>query len=231
METQTVIKFFEQLKLEIEDIQTDLLGINLVEREIRIGDFGCGWGITTLGLMTETNTSDCIGVDQFLKNQILNVPSIQDVQQLFNSVKDFVASHVTNSQSDFLQEAILHKIKDGKLPNFQTGDIITGIGIPSNLDFVYCKKVLKNISDGGYGHDIKGVLGITSAIENIAKSIRPGGLVCIIEPAGVNFIPFIEHAGLDLIRCCRINRGDISQGKRLSLYKSQYMIYQFAKPL
>ena len=45
------MSFFEDLKLEIEDLQEEMKGLPSLKPGCRIGDFGCGEGYTTLSLM------------------------------------------------------------------------------------------------------------------------------------------------------------------------------------
>ncbi len=227
-------EFFERLKLEREDLQEDLKGLELNLAECKLGDFGCGWGYTTLSLMLESRASKCIGVDKFIEDTLFDVPSIDDVQDLFNKVKDKILSETDVSPEDNLRgdvrQQLFNLLDKRSFPIFQVGDIVTGANLPSDFDFVYCKKVLQNVYNGGYGNSLKDEEGVNLAINHLAGVVKHGGLICAVEPAGINFIPFFERVGLDLVRCCRIHRGDINGQKRVTLYKSQYLIYVYAKP-
>ena len=67
---------FEKFEFEREDLRQDLTGLDLDLSKCRIGDFACGWGYVTLGLMLELQCHECIGVDRCKKDLILDVPSI-----------------------------------------------------------------------------------------------------------------------------------------------------------
>jgi hypothetical protein len=80
----------DRFGLEREDLRQDLKGLDINLRECRIGDFACGWGNTSLGLMLELRCRECIGIDQFIKYPLLDVPSFQDVQVYFEEIKNMV---------------------------------------------------------------------------------------------------------------------------------------------
>lgn len=221
---------FERLKLEREDIQEDLMGLELDASHLRIGDFGCGWGYTTLSLMLELLTSECIGVDQFIKNPLLDVPSIEDVNLQFDELKNQVLSNSYPSEDDSIKGAVHHVFHKGHFPRFQVGDVVTDNNLPSNLDFTYCKKLLQNICEGAYNNSYKSKEGIRLAINYLSKTVKQGGLICIVEPAGTDFMPFLEQAGLEMIRCCRIQRGNFDRQKRNTIRKEQYLLYHYRKP-
>lgn len=220
---------FEEFKPEREDIRQDLQGLELSLSGGRIGDFACGWGKTSLGLMLELPCRECIGVDRFEKNLVLDVPSIQDVQEQFEEIKSIVLSSSNPLQEDRAITELRPLIENERLPKFQIGDIVAGENLPSELDFVYCKKLLQNIPGGAYSNRHQGDDGIKLAIKQIASSVKRGGHICLVEPAGINFMLYLEQEGLDLIRCCRIQRNEIIGQKRDTLYKAQYLIYHYVK--
>jgi hypothetical protein len=220
---------FERLELEREDVQADLMGLGLGLSPFKIAEVGCGWGYTTLSLMLELQTSECIGVDQFVKNYLLDVPSIEDVNLQFDEIKNEVLSNAYTSEDDSIKGEIHHIFHKGCFPEFQVGDVVTGDNLPLNLDFIYCKKLLQNIFDGGYGNHYKGDEGVNLAINHISRTVKQGGLICIVEPAGTNFMPFLEQAGLEMIRCCRIQRSRIDGQKRDTIIKEQYFLYHYKK--
>ena len=221
--------FFERFELEREDLRQDLIGLDLNLSKCRIGDFACGWGYTTLGLMLELQCRDCIGVDRFKKNLILDVPSIQDVQEQFSEIKNMVLKKTNLSQNNGVINDIHHLLSNERFPGFQTGDIVAGDNLPSELDIVYCKRLLQNVFEGGYSNSCQGDDGVRLAVEHIAKAVKRGGLICLVEPAGTNFMTFLDRAGLELIRCCRIQRNEINGQKRNMIYKAPYLIYQYLK--
>jgi hypothetical protein len=140
----------ERFKLEREDLQQDLKGLDLRLDECRIGDFACGWGNTSLGLMLELKCHECIGVDRFEKNTLLDVPSLEDVQNQFIEIRDMALTSPSLLQHNKVIAEIRNHFKNEHIPNFQISDIITGDNLPSDLDFVYCKMLLQNVLDGGY---------------------------------------------------------------------------------
>ena len=222
---------FDRLNLEGEDIREDLQSLDLdLFSKLTVGDFACGWGYTTLSLMLELHDAECIGVDQFKKNLVLDVPSLDEVQRQFDEVKNNVLSQVNLKQEGGIKNDVYQLFNNGRFPKFQIADIVKGRNLPSGLDFVYCKKLLQNVFEGGYNISPNGDEGVQLAIENITKTVKQGGLVCIVEPAGKNFMTFLESSGLELVRCCRINRSDINGETRVSLYKAQYLVYIYAKP-
>jgi len=219
---------FERFELEREDLRQDLVGLDLDSSYRRIGDFACGWGYTTLGLILESQCYECIGVDRFEKDPILDVPSINDVQKQFNDVKNLVLQREISSQYKGIFADIHHILIRGRFPKFQLGDIVAGNNLPSDLDFVYCKKLLQNVIEGGYSN-YQGNDKVRSAVEHIANAVKPGGLICLVEPAGINFMTFLEQTGLELIRCCRIQRNEINGLSRNMIYQSQYIIYHYSR--
>jgi hypothetical protein len=136
-----------------------------------------------------------------------------------------------NSLQDNRLFEIQHLLKSKRFPTFQIGDIVTGENLPSDLDFVYCKKLLQNVLEvnSGYPNTLQGEDGVKSVIKNIATSVKQGGRICLVEPVSTDFMPYLEQAGLELIRCCRIQRNDIVGQKRNMLYKTSYLIYHYSK--
>jgi len=219
----------ERFELEREDLQQDLKGLDLSLAECRIGDFACGWGNTSLGLMLELKCHECIGVDRFEKNTLLDVPSLEDVQEQFKEIRDMAFTSPSLLQDNKIVTEIRNLYKNERIPNFQIGDIVTGENLPSDLDFVYCKKLLQNILEGGYSNSRHGDDGVRLAVKHIANAVKQGGQVCLIEPAGTNFMTYLEQAEFQLIRCFRIHRNEIIGQKRNMLYKAQYLIYHYSK--
>jgi SAM-dependent methyltransferase len=223
--------FFERLKLELEDLHEDLAGLPLNTSDCRAGDFGCGSGYTTLGLIFALHVGECIGVDKFMGNWLS--PSLQDVQRQFDAVRETLLTTPDDSpDEDSLKGDIRRLLSEGRYPLFQKHDIVKSNKLPNNLDFAYCKKVLGNIYTGEYDNSLKGEEAVSLAITNIAGTIRYGGLVCLVEKAGINFAPFLEQAGLMFLRTCRVRRGEIGEHGRLtsSAMIGQYVIYFYRKP-
>ena len=220
---------FERFEFEREDLRQDLIGLDLDLSKCRIGDFACGWGYITLGLMLELQCRECIGVDRFEKNPILDVPSIHDVQEQYNEIKNMVLQKTNSPQNNGVINDIHHLLSNECFPRFHTGDIVAGDNLPSELDVVYCKKLLQNVFEGGYSNSYQGNDGVRLAVEHIANAVKRGGLIILVEPAGTNFMTFLDGAGLELIRCCRIQRNEINGQKRNMIYKAPYLIYHYSK--
>jgi len=219
----------ENFELEREDLHQDLMGIDLNLTKCRVGDFACGWGNTSLSLMLELQCRECIGVDQFEKNINLDVPSIQDVEEQFEKIKNIAIKNTNSFENSRGINDIHYLLESERFPTFQIGNIVTGNNLPSELDFIYCKKLLQNILEGGYSNPKQGDEGVKLAIKNIANAVKQQGHICLVEPAGTNFMAYLEQAGLELIRCCRIQRSEIIGTKRNLLYKAQYLIYHYLK--
>jgi len=219
-------RFLERLKLEREDVRQDLIGLNLGNFPIgRIGDFGCGWGFATLSLILELNAAESIGIDQFVQDDFLDVPSFEGARSQFDQLR---VSVTTLPQDNATRMDILHLLDSGRFPTFLIGDIVTGANLPSNLDLAFCKHTLYNIFAGGYAtNDLKGEIGVVSAIENIASAIKAGGLVCAVEPANseVDFKLLFEQAGFSFVRMCRVHRGAVSWSGRKRTLINQDLIY------
>lgn len=222
------MEFFERLKLELEDVQDELLSVPLNLPIRKICDFGCGEGYTTLGLMLALKATECIGVDKF-SGDLLS-PSLQMVEQVFKNLQDSTLKAL-NFKEGSLQDDLQRLFRESGSPVFQNGDILKGDNFPDNLDFAYCKKVLGNIYTGEYNNSPNGEEGVSIAISNIAKKIRQGGILCAVEKASAYFAPIFERAGLRFLRICRIQRGEIgSQGRSTSSTMiGQYFIYCYQK--
>ena len=231
MGNKNIMKWFlEQFKLEREDLQQDLQSLDLNLHECRIGDFACGWGYTSLGLMCETQCKECVGVDLFEEDPVLEVPSLQAIQKLFENLKSTKLGEQNLLQGNGVLREIRRFLNDDRDINFQVGDIVKGRNLPINLDFVYCKKLLQNILEGGgYPNEFEGEEGVKEAIKHIAASVKDGGQVCLVEPAGQNFRVYLEREGLKIIRQCRIQRHEIIGVERNKLYKANYTVYHYSK--
>jgi len=219
-------QFLDQLTLEREDVQDDLESVRLSVPKCRVGDMGCGWGFTTLSLTLELRPSECIGIDQFVRDSIFGVPAFEDVQSLFSVIRAGVIDQASEVQRDDLRNDLRRLFQEGYYPVLRASDIVTGENLPSELDLVYCKKVLKNIFDGAYANPRSGAEAVASAIRNIAHAVKRGGQVCIVEPAcEINFPSFFGQSGLKLVSQRRIERGEIIGSRRQTLYRAQYIQY------
>jgi hypothetical protein len=225
-------KFFDKLKLEREDVREDLEGIDPKGSEWRRGDFGCGWGLPTLCLILELHPSECIGIDPFVKEEILDVPSIDEVQCQFAELRNYCSSDLL--QDNCLEKDVRDLIDVGNLPRFLVSDVTNGSNLPSNLDLAYCKKLLYNIFKGDYPNDLKGEDGVITAIKNISSTIRLGGWICVIEPVNpeIDFMPYLEQESLRSVCRSPFERGEIimvPDPERRTLYKTPYIKYVCTK--
>ncbi len=213
--------FFDQLKFVMEDVWEDVTSAKLDIEGGRAGDFGCGQGLTTLSLMIALGLSDSIGIDKDDK-------AIEQAQKLINQVKEYLFSVGTENQWQQLSEIealVYNVLKSGKL-EFQVDDVVTNEGFLSDLDLAYCKRILTPIFLGEYGNKIIGEIGVKTAIEKIAKSLKiDGWLIASEKASGIDFLPFFEQAGLGVVSTTRFERGDIGTKGRITLYKSQYVRY------
>ena len=223
-------EIIDKLKLEKEDIEQELVGLDFLKTSInQIGDFGCGWGYGTLSLMLQLNPSKCIGVDQF--TGILDTPTLPNVQKLVNQLKNYYSHEIYRDDENM---GIENPFKNGNLPSFQVGDVVTGVPrMPENIDLAYCKRVLFNIYSNEYNtNGESGESAVVSAITNIVHTLKQGGVFVLVEPANesVNFHSLLNQSGLIFVRMCRIHRGKIIGSKRSSMLINQDLIYFFLKP-
>lgn len=224
-----IMQSLEQLRLELEDVQEDLKGIPLNTPDIRVGDFGCGQGYTTLSLMLVLHAAECFGIDKF-SGQMLS-PSLQEVQRRFDEIKSTVLSSLDDSSIDSLSKEILILLNNNRWPLFRQNDILKGSDLPNDLDLVYCKRLLGPIYDGEDGNPIRGDAAVKLAIDNIAGSIRNGGLFCLVERSAKDFSLYLEQAHLAYLRICHIRYGDIGLQGRLTSSSGicHYVVYFYKK--
>ena len=229
--------FIDQLRLEREDLHDDINGMEFLEENLRVGDFGCEYGYTTLSLALELNAYECIGIDKFEHdNNSPYVPTLEEVNRIFDNLKGYTLAGENAENQDCLFQDVRSICAEGRLPIFQKGNLITGINLPTNLDFVYCKQVLYNLYEGGYNNP-KGLDGIKASIKNIMNSVKRSGQVCIVEPVcSIDFRGIINQVGLKLVRQRLIFRNDIVRNdngliSRATSHKSKYFIYYCIKRL
>jgi SAM-dependent methyltransferase len=217
---------FTRLRLEIEDIQEEISSLDLNLTEGKIGDFGCGGGYSTLALSAVLKSSKSIGIDK-------NSQEIRYARDIFEKLLHEIPNIQHDQGRDDLQDTLQHLVQRHITIEFRVGDIITGQSLPTGLHLAYCKRLLLNIYRSQYGNAVEGEDGVMSAITNIAASVRPEGLVIVIEHAGIDFRPFLEQVGLVYQNASRMERYDIGSHGRITnslVGKTQYIKYVYMKP-
>lgn len=219
--------FLERVSLEIEDLQEELKGLPMLKPGCRVGDFGCGEGFSTLGLMLLLQAKEAIGVDKF-SGDAWSL-SCQTVQQSWGDVKKSILNDVHSG--NVLQQDLRKLFSEGRFPSFQQGDVLIGHNLPRNLDFAYCKKVLGNIYSGEYGNYPQGEEGLNQSLNYIAATLKQGGIFCAVEKTAINFATFIEQAGYRLLNGYQVQRGEISVNGRLtsSMRVENCVVYLYKK--
>lgn len=168
-------QFLDNVESARKELREDLANLPIGNRKYLVGDFGCGRGYNTWGLMFEIPNSECVGVDKFDPNE---PPSIEDVLR----GEPFSFESVSNQFNEFGLSQVIHS------PSVTKGDIVTGENLPINLDLIYCKRVLYNISTGDNGDTA-----ILQAIKNIANALLFEGWFCFVEPDGNNIKSILEE--------------------------------------
>jgi SAM-dependent methyltransferase len=213
------MEFFERLKLEIEDIQYELKDAPVNISNPKVGDFGCGAGVTTLSLMLILQANQCIGIDK----------KDYDTEQSFSKLRDALETF-TNVEEGSLQQDLQRLFRKTNGPVFQIADVLEGQNLPNGLDFAYCKRLLCNIYGGDYENIINGEEGVWLAISNITKTLKQGGIFCVVET--MDFAPFFESIGLKVLQSFHFQRGEItSEGRSTSsgMIRQNFVCY-YQKP-
>ena len=169
MEENTYQRFLDRVKFETEELREDLIGLPLNMANWKVGDFGCGWGYVTWGLMQEIPNSECIGIDKFDPEyppdiESYGVFSYDKVQKNFKEINAL------------------------RSPDFRKGDIVENKGLLSGFDLVYCKRVLYNI----FGESA-GETRLKQSINHIENVIKPNGWFCFVEIEEESFKVVLEE--------------------------------------
>ncbi len=185
-----------------------------------IADFGCGDGWETLALVMKLNASVAIGIDKeqalIDKARIMVGEIYQQLEtnrQLVPQIRAILANpaHFSKLSVDVRSKAknLINKYEKLLLPSYRRGDITSGekdTGLPPNhFALVYCKYVLYHIY---CAENSPTVPNIRAAIQEVARVVKPGGLVAIDEPdtcspnddRQVELKPYFLQAGLRPIR-------------------------------
>jgi SAM-dependent methyltransferase len=202
--------YFKYLNLVREDIREEFDSLGISPRFSRIGDFGCGNGITTFGLAIETQASKCIGIDLFSKEVKITPKKIEQLIQTL--------SIECKERSKYDQE-LCELIKTDRVPKFQQGNIVTNINLPQEMDLAYCKKVLVNLFFKEYEGIQSGEQGLINGLRNIFESLCSGGRLCVIEYYN-DFIleKYLEKSGFLIERREQIEHREVrSKGRTKTL--------------
>lgn len=186
----------------------------LVEHNItaeKVVNFGCSTGSETLALMWMLGASEAIGLD-------INEGNIQQAQNTLASVQkemrkiwqmlSYYPSEIAhndrtwwnNEVPDFLK-AMLRGVYN---VTYVVGDITQPTGLPQGYyDVAFCDHVLYHI---WYDEKRKNAEGDTQfAIKEMARVVRPGGIVAISEPLQLpdkpklDFGKLFEKVGLKIL--------------------------------
>jgi SAM-dependent methyltransferase len=197
---------FERLALELEDIQQDLEGLPPIKPDCRIGDFACGSGYATLCLMLEYHAIDCFGIDNSKSWQLPSIPQLQNDSDIVND-NDVPTNDISKKVKQLLDE--------GRWPIFRQADILDVHHLPTDIDLVYCKRLLHSIYMEEYDNSPNGEEGVIRAIDNMVGCLRPNGLLCLVEKPGINFTAYLERANLTFLRIHGFRRLEIKGNQRL----------------
>lgn len=198
---------FERLALELEDIQQDLEGLPSIRSECRIGDFACGSGYATLCLMLEYHAMDCFGIDMSKSWQL---PSRMQMQDDFDTVND------NDAPTNGISKKVKQLLDEGSWPTFRQADILDVHNLPSDLDLIYCKRLLHSIYMEEYDNSPNGEEGVIVALNNMVGCLKPNGLLCLVEKAGINFAPYLERAKLTSLHTRSFRRPEIKGHQRIA---------------
>jgi len=183
--------FLNILSKKRKEIHEDLKGINLSLLGGKVCDFGCGNGYTTYCLTAILNATESIGVDS-------DPIAIDRASLWFKAVKLYKQFSAKEEISDdILTQKTNQTLGIIKPPEFLVRDVVSGEDLPSDISFAYCQKLLVNIGAGNYKNNISGITGCKLAIQNIVKTMLPGGwLVAVEETQGGDFSQLFEEEEL-----------------------------------
>ena len=214
-----VKKYFRHLDLVREDMREELALIDLPEKALTICDYGCGNGLTTYSLGLEVPGSKCIGVDRFDGESF---PTLSTMMQYLEIIKSHCKDHTPTGKS--FSDDLCRLIGEKRNPQFRRGDIVSGQNLPQGVDLAYCKRLLINIFHGKHGNELHGEDGLRAAINHIVNSLRPGGLVCVIEFEGFGLEEYFLREKLRILNRTLIKRNDIRSRGRTTV-TSHYDFY------
>ena len=207
-------RYFKYLHLAREDICEEFERLELHPKAWRVCDFGCGSGIFTFGLALEIPGAECMGLDLF------------DGDTTLEKLGKYVSVVRSQCQSSELAEKpfpadLCRLVLETRSPRFIEGDIVGNQNLPGDVDLAYCKKVLVNLMGKGPGGGLSGKESLLLGLDRIAHSLRPGGLLCLIEyDNDFGLEKHLEKSDLNILRRARIKRREIRSRGRTNVTSS-----------
>jgi SAM-dependent methyltransferase len=172
--------FLQKLDAEKIQIANDLKSINFPLPSEAIGDFGCGSGYTTYSLMSILRVPETIGID-------IDKHAINQASLWFEGVRSYLKNQLKEELSeDTIIEKTNNRLGIVIPPRFIVGDVISGNNLPSFLGIAYCRMLLANLLINCEKDGFSGIDRTKMAINNIGKSLLPGGWFIAVEIEGVN---------------------------------------------
>jgi SAM-dependent methyltransferase len=213
-------KYFKYLALVREDIREEFDVLGIQEENLKICDFGCGNGLTTFGLALETKGSDCIGVDLFNEESTFSPTKISQFIEIVRGE----CKNDSNEKNKFPLE-LCKLVENNQSPHFRKANIVLNQDMPKDIDLAYCKKVLINLKGKQYNDIPSGEKGLRIGLRNIAQSIRPRGLFCVIEyDREFELGKYIEENHFRILKRDQIQRREIrSRGRTTAI--STFSLY------
>jgi SAM-dependent methyltransferase len=158
----------------------------------RIADLGCGSGTGTLALMLRLGAEEVIGIDKDGEkvsdaSRQLTTELLGPLQEGIRKTKSlFVHCQADTDLSDDIRQTVaqlINRFGDVPVPQLREGDITEGrhcTGLPDQyFDLVYCRYVLYHIYCGDHRSSF---VRTKSAVQEMARLAKPGGLVVAYEP-------------------------------------------------
>jgi hypothetical protein len=183
--------FLVEVNEQKKRLQEDLKAIKHFSSDIKVCDFGCGFGHTTYCLSSILSATESIGIDSdpfAIHKASLWFDAVKLQKQL--SVEEEISDDILTQETDRILEIV-------RPPEFLVRDVVSGKDLPSEIDLAYCRKLLVNIGVGNYENNVSGIAGCKLAIKNIVKTMTPGGwFVAVEQVQGVDFSHLLEDEGL-----------------------------------
>ncbi|MBN2147769.1 MAG: hypothetical protein JW726_10290 [Anaerolineales bacterium] len=214
--------YFKYLDFVREDIREELDLLGVQPAGLRICDFGCGKGLTTFGLALEAEDSICYGIDLFDREV-----SPEKISHYVAELNDRRAQSTQDAYPPGLYELIERK----RLPEFRRGNIVLNQNLPRNLDVAYCKQIILNLLVRDYPYAPAGKERLMVGLHNIQQSVRPGGLVLVVEyDFEFGLEKTLELSGWRVLRRGQITRREIRSRGRTDVV-STFSLYLLETPI